>query len=128
MLSLPWGSCCSLLWPDPYGAEFPSCSGSTTLTAAIAQEEPNAGAGEQVGCLEEGSQQWEALSFLALVFVGGLVPALCGQRMPHWQHGAAGQTPQPIQEQLEPPGHTLAPPHSQKFTLENLEEQEAELC
>lgn len=44
------------------------------------------------------------------------------------QHGVAGQTPQPVQEQLEPPGHSLAPPHSQKFTLVNQEEQEAELC
>lgn len=61
--------------------------------AAAAQEEPNAGAGEQVGWLEEGSQQWEALSFLALVFVGGLAPALCGQRTPRSQHRAAGQTP-----------------------------------
>lgn len=72
-----------------------------------------------MGWLEEGSQQWEALSFLALVFFGGLAPALCG---------AAGQTHQPVQEQLEPPGHSLAPPHSQKFTLVNQKEQEAELC
>lgn len=81
-----------------------------------------------MGWLEEGSQQWEALSFLAIVFIGGLGPALCGQRMPPSQHGAAGQTPQPVQEQLEPPGHSLAPPSSQKFTLVNQEEQEAELC
>lgn len=81
-----------------------------------------------MGWLKEGSQQWEALSFLALIFVGGLAPALCGQRMPHSQHEAAGQTPQPVQEQLEPPEHSLAPPHGQKFTLVDQEEQEAELC
>lgn len=67
-------------------------------------------------------------SFLALIFVGGLAPGFCGQRMPCSQHGAAGQTPQPVQEQLEPPGHSLAPPRSQKFPLVNQEEQEAELC
>lgn len=78
-----------------------------------------------MGWLEEGSQQWEALCFLALLFVGGLAPALGGQRMPRLQHGAAGQTPQPAQE---PPGHNLTPPRSQKFTLVNQEEQEAELC
>lgn len=75
-----------------------------------------------------GGGQWEALSFLALIFIGGLAPALCGQRMPLSQHGAAGQTPQPAQEQLEPPGHCPALPRSQKFTLVNQKEQEAELC
>lgn len=60
--------------------------------------------------------------FLALLFVGELAPALGGQRVPRSQHGAAGQTPQPAQEQLEPPGHTLEPPRSQKFTLVNQEE------
>lgn len=117
-----WGSCCSLLQPHPYGAEFHSCSGSTTLAAAAAQEV------QESRWLEEGSQQWEALSFLALVFVGGLSPALCGQRTPCSQHRAAGQTPRPGQEQLEPPEHSLAPPRSQQFTVVNQEEQEAELC
>lgn len=75
-----------------------------------------------------GGQPAVGSSFLTLVFVGGLAPALWGQRTPHSQHRAAGQSPQPVPKQLEPPGHTLAPPHSQELTLVNREELEAELC
>ena len=65
--------------------------------------------------------RWEALSFLEVVFVGGLDPALCGQRTSRSQHRAAGQTLQPVQEQLEPPVRSLGtgrvPATSQTFTL-----------
>lgn len=44
--------------------------------------------------------RWETLSFLEVVFVGGLGPALCGQRTSRSQPRAAGQTLQPVQEQL----------------------------
>lgn len=129
VLSLPRGSCCSLPQLDPYGAEFPSCSGSTTLAGAAAA----ALGGTKCWCrraggMAGGGQPAVGSSFLALVFVGGLAPALCGQRTPCLQHRAAGQTPQPVQQQLEPPGCSQAPPDSQKFTPVNQEEQEAELC
>lgn len=129
VLSLPRGSCCSLPQLDPYGAEFPSCSGSTPLAGAAAA----ALGGTKCWCrraggMAGGGQPAVGSSFLALVFVGGLAPALCGQRTPCLQHRAAGQTPQPVQQQLEPPGHSRAPPDSQKFTPVNQEEQEAELC
>lgn len=131
VLSLPRGSCCSLLRLDPYGAEFPSCSGSTTLAAAAAAAAALGGAKRwcrRAGGMAGGGQPAVGSSFLALVFVGGLAPALCGQRTACLQHRAAGQTSQPVQQQLEPPGHSLAPPRSQKFTPVNQEEQEAELC